>query len=110
MLVACCNDLVLVPSKLRPTAIFSQWWTNNHAKLNQAMYLFLLKGDFGMSATGIICSPGLTHMMGPSSLSVGLRRRRLENVPQGRVRWDHTHKLIYWYIFISVISVYFMCK
>ena len=53
-----------------------------------------------MSATGIICSPGRTHMMGPSSLSVGLWRRRLEKEPQGRVRcsnntqsdMDPTHK------------------
>lgn len=27
-----------------------------------------LNGDFGISAVGIICSPGLTHIMGPSSL------------------------------------------
>lgn len=53
-------------------------------------HLFLLNGDFGMSAMGIICSPGLTHMMGPSSLSVGLCSRRLENVPQGRVLCIYT--------------------
>lgn len=42
-----------------------------------------------MSATGIICSPGRTHMMGPSSLSVGLCSFRLEKVPQGSVSWTH---------------------
>ncbi len=31
-------------------------------------YLLLLKGDLGVSAVGTICSPGRTHMMGPSSL------------------------------------------
>jgi hypothetical protein len=31
-------------------------------------YRRLLKGDFGISAVGIICSPGLTHIIGPSSL------------------------------------------
>lgn len=62
----------------------------NICRLNVSTHLFLLKGDFGMSAMGIICSPGLTHMMGPSSLSVGLCRRRLENVPQGRVRCINT--------------------
>lgn len=39
-----------------------------------------------MSAMGIICSPGLTHIIGPSSLSVGLCSLRLEKVPQGNVR------------------------
>lgn len=53
---------------------------------------FLLKGDFGISATGIICSPGLTHIMGPSSLSVGFISLRLENVPHGRVRCSQTDK------------------
>ena len=53
---------------------------------------FLLKGDFGISATGIICSPGLTHIIGPSSLSVGLMLLRLESVPHGRVRCSQTDK------------------
>lgn len=49
-----------------------------------------MKGDLGMSAMGIICSPGRTHMMGPSSLSVGLCSRRLEKVPHGRVLYSST--------------------
>lgn len=48
-------------------------------------YLFLLKGDFGISATGIICSPGRTHMIGPSSLSFRLSNFRLDSVPHGSV-------------------------
>lgn len=44
-----------------------------------------LKGDFGISAVGIICSPGLTHMMGPSSLWDLHCSLRLERVPQGKV-------------------------
>lgn len=59
--------------------------SENTHRINSSTHRFLLKGDLGMSAMGIICSPGLTHMMGPSSLSVGLCSRRLENVPQGRV-------------------------
>lgn len=47
-----------------------------------------------MSVTGIICSPGRTHMMGPSSLSLGFIRLRLESVPHGRVRCSRREKLI----------------
>lgn len=43
-----------------------------------------------MSAMGIICSPGLTHIIGPSSLSVGLCSLRLEKVPHGKVRCMRT--------------------
>lgn len=57
---------------------------------NCSTHRFLLNGDLGMSAIGIICSPGRTHMMGPSSLSVGLCRRRLEKVPHGRVLCSST--------------------
>lgn len=58
----------------------------SHARLVWT-HRFLLKGDFGMSVTGIICSPGRTHMMGPSSLSSGSMCLRLDRVPHGRVRW-----------------------
>lgn len=58
--------------------------------INCSTHRFLLKGDLGMSAKGIICSPGRTHMMGPSSLSVGLCSRRLEKVPHGRVLCSST--------------------
>lgn len=47
-----------------------------------------------MSVTGIICSPGRTHMMGPSSLSLGFIRLRLESVPHGRVRCSRREKLM----------------
>lgn len=50
-----------------------------------------------MSAMGIICSPGLTHIIGPSSLSVGLCSLRLEKVPHGKVRCMRTG----WYFRIT---------
>lgn len=57
-----------------------------------------------MSAMGIICSPGRTHMMGPSSLSVGLWSLRLENVPQGKVRCD-TQAGCYTMILTNIVEI-----
>lgn len=48
-------------------------------------YLRLLNGDLGMSAVGTICSPGLTHMMGPSSLCERQSSFRLDRAPHGKV-------------------------
>lgn len=48
-------------------------------------YLRLLNGDLGISAVGTICSPGLTHMMGPSSLWDLQSSFRLDRLPHGKV-------------------------
>jgi len=65
--------------------------------LQLELYLRLLNGDLGMSAVGTICSPGRTHMMGPSSLWERQSSFRLERLPHGRVICGvtHTHTRIY---------------
>lgn len=75
------NSVLLQCIKMIQTIVI---WCRTHR--------FLLKGDFGISATGIICSPGLTHIIGPSSLSVGVIWFRLEKVPHGRVSCIQTDK------------------
>ncbi len=52
-------------------------------RLNQ--YFRLLNGDLGISAVGTICSPGLTHMMGPSSLWDLQSSFRVDRLPHGKV-------------------------
>ena len=88
---------VIIYSKISHCTLYKKWlgYSNRVNPRYTCTYIFFFRGvTVVLSPVDIICSPGLTQRMGPSSLWERSSRLRLDSSPQGAVirRYGHSSK------------------